>query len=54
MRANIAPNGATNKNTEQKQSYDVTSTKHAHSNKTTTFRQLPHTKQSLSPLLYVN
>ena len=54
LRANIAPNGATNKNTEQKQSYDVTSTKHAHSNKTTAFRQLPHTKQSLSSLRKLN
>ena len=52
LRVNIAPNGATNKNTEQKQSYDVTSTKHAHSNETTAFRQLPHTKKS--SLLYVN
>ena len=48
LRANIAPNGANNKNTEQKQSYDVTSTKHAHSNETTAFRQLAHTKQSFS------
>ena len=54
LRANIAPNGATNKNTEQNQSYDVTSTKHTHSNKTTAFRQLPHTKQSLSPLRKLN
>ena len=54
LRANIAPNGATNKNTEQKQSYDVTSTKHAHSNKTTAFRQLPHTKRSLSSLRKLN
>ena len=50
LRANIAPNGAINKNTEQKQSYDVTSTKHSHSNETTAFRQLPHTKQSFSSL----
>ena len=54
LRANIAPNGATNKNTEQKQSYDVISTKHAHSYKTTAFCQLPHTKQSLSPLRKLN
>ena len=54
LRANIAPNGATNRNTEQKQSYDVTSTKHAHSNETTAFRQLPHTKQSLSSLRKLN
>ena len=33
---------------EQKQSNDVTSTKHAHSNETTAFRQLAHTKQSFS------
>ena len=54
LRANIAPNGATNKNTEQNQSYDVTSTKHAHSDETTAFRQLPHTKQSLSSLRKLN
>ena len=54
LRANIAPNGATNKNTEQKQSYDVTSTKHAHSNETTAFRHSPHTKQSLSSLRKIN
>ena len=51
---NIAPNGASNKNTEQKQSYDVISAKHAHSNETTTFRQLPRTKQSLSSLRKLN
>ena len=38
----------------KKQSYDVTSTKHAHSNETTAFRQLPHTKQSLSSLRKLN
>ena len=54
LRANIAPNGAPNKNAEQKQSYDVTSTKHAHSNKTTAFRQVSHTIQSLSPLRKLN
>ena len=54
LRANIAPNGATNKNTEQKQSYDVTSTKRAHSNETTAFRQLPNTKQSLASLRKLN
>ena len=54
LQVNIAPNGATNKNTEQKQSYDVTGTKHAHSNETTAFRQLPHTKQSLSSLRKLN
>ena len=54
LRSNIAPNEATNKNTEQKQSYDVTSTKHAHSNETTAFRQLPHTKQSFSSLRKLN
>ena len=54
LRVNIAPNGATNKNTEQNQSYDVTSTKHAHSKETTAFRQLPHAKQSLSSLRKLN
>ena len=54
LRANIAPNGATNKNTAQNQAYDLTSTKHAHSNETTAFRQLPHTKQSLPSLRKFN